>query len=133
MIKLITPKEYLMGRSTVDDLPDDFRANMATLLFKVNKLMEEFGEYRKVNSGFRTQADQTRINPTHPNSAHTKAAAVDLEDNDGKLKAFIKSHVSLLDDFNLYCEDFKYTVFEGGGWVHFQVLKPASGNRFFIP
>jgi uncharacterized protein YcbK (DUF882 family) len=82
-----------------------------------------------VNSGYRSPSDQQRINPKAMKSNHLTGSAVDLRDADGTLKELLKNNVDLLEECQLWCEDFKHTP----TWVHLQILPPRSGKRFFIP
>jgi hypothetical protein len=143
-MKYISVYEYLMGRAKIEDLTDEQLANMNTLIPKVNELLEKFGEYKKCNSGFRSINDHLRIYKeinekrkkqgkpevkVPMSSSHLKAAAIDLEDKNDKLKNWILKNVHVLEELDLYCESFSHT----DTWVHLQIFKPKSGNRFFIP
>lgn len=121
--------EYLMGRTTVDQLTQEQLNNLNTLIPNINDLLERFGEYRKCNSGFRSLEDQKRINPKSMSSKHLYCAAIDLEDKNNKLKEWILNNIKILEDLNLWCEDFSYTP----TWVHLQCIPPKSKNRFFKP
>lgn len=125
-MKAITPTEYLMGRCQVEDLPLAYVQNMAILLTVVNKLLEEFGEYRKVNSGYRRPEDN-RAAGGASKSAHLTCQAVDLEDKDGKLKAFLTE--AKLKEYGLYMEHPDATPI----WAHVQTRSTKSGNRIFRP
>lgn len=128
-MKQISQADYLMGRAKFDDLDESTQDNINTLLPKVNELLKAFGTFRGCNSGFRSKADQMRINPKATSSKHLTGAAIDLEDANGKLKAWINANVSVLERLGLYCEDFGHTT----TWVHCQIFPPKSGRRFFIP
>jgi uncharacterized protein YcbK (DUF882 family) len=82
-----------------------------------------------VTSGLRSKEDQARINPGAPKSKHLMGQACDISDKNGELKKWIKANVSVLESAGLWCESFDATP----SWVHFQVVPPKSGNRFFIP
>lgn len=125
----ISMQDFLMGRTKLEDLTPEQLGNANTIVPKANELLEKFGEFRKCNSGFRSAADQMRINPKAPHSAHTQACAIDLEDADGKLKAWLKANLNVLDELNLYMEAPSSTP----TWVHIQAIPPKSGHRIFIP
>ena len=125
---MITEKDYLMGRES-PELTDDIRTHISQLLPKVNRLMEEFGEERGVNSGWRTPSMQMKINPKAPKSKHTTGDAIDLEDKDGKLKEWCVDNQDLLEECELYMEHPSATP----TWVHLQQIPPRSGNRIFYP
>lgn len=124
---MITVSEFLMGRIKEEDLTEEYHNNMVSLLDKVNKLLEKFGQKRRCTSGFRTSKDQDRINPKAPKSKHQICAAIDLEDADRKLKKFCTKEI--LEEFDLYME------FGGStpSWCHLQNLPPRSKNRIFYP
>jgi hypothetical protein len=128
-MRFISVEEYLMGRTKMEDLPDDVIRNISTLIPKVNDLLELFGEYRKVTSGFRTP----EINASIPNAAkrskHMIGAAVDLDDADGKLDAWCMSHQEILKKLGLHLEHPSATK----GWTHLQCISPKSGNIVFYP
>jgi len=128
-MKQIDVSQFLMNRILPKDLTPEQLINMGNIIPRANKLLEAFGEFRKVNSGYRSPADQAKINPKAPKSMHLRCAAVDLEDKDGKLKQFIKDNPNLLEDLGLWQEAPESTP----TWVHVQGLPPKSGNRVFIP
>lgn len=108
---------------------EEISTNLNILLERINKIRMVWGYPMTVTSGLRSQADQTRINPSAPKSKHLIGAAVDIADASGSLKAWLKSNLDLLDSANLWCESFDSTP----TWVHFQCIAPASGHRVFIP
>lgn len=67
-------------------------------------------------------------------SCHMKALACDFG---GKTVALLKEWVLDNQDWckenGFYFEDFAYTVSDNGGWIHIQVVPPASGKLFFKP
>lgn len=106
---------------------DEQAANLAILLIRINTVRSEWGKPMIVTSGLRTPADQARINPSAPNSKHLHGQAVDIADPDGSLYAWTKANEELLVNTQLWCEE------RQGGWQHFQIVPPASGNRWFYP
>lgn len=128
-MRYISVSEYLMDRITLDKLTDEQVRNMNTLIPKVNELLEKSGEYRKVNSGYRSLEDQQRINPKSMKSKHLECAAVDLEDKDGALGDFCLHNLDLLVQLGLYLESPESTP----GWVHLQCVAPKSGKTIFRP
>lgn len=121
--------QFLMQRATLDTLTPEQVGNANTIVPRVNQLLDAFGEYRNCNSGFRTQEDQMRINPKAPNSAHTKACAIDLEDKDRALTHFCLNNLPVLEKIGLWMESPDATP----TWTHLQCYAPKSGNRVFIP
>jgi hypothetical protein len=87
-----------------------------------------------VTSGYRTEADQKRIysekgQAPKMGSLHLMGGAADISDPKGELKEWLLEHLEALERLDLYCEAFDATP----GWVHLQVIPPASGKRFFLP
>jgi hypothetical protein len=126
-VKFISVEEFLMNRAKMSDLPDDIVRNLNTIVPKANELLEKFGEYRAVTSGYRRPEDNARVAVPKMRSAHLTCEAVDLEDKDGRLKAFVTPE--LLTELDLYMEDGAYTP----SWLHVQTRPPKSKKRVFIP
>ena len=124
----ISVAEYLMGRIKLEDLPQDQKVSMYTLLAAINGLLIKFGQYRKVTSGYRTEAANTAAGGALK-SNHRICAAIDLADPDGKLDEFCMANLDLLESLGLYLEHPSATK----GWTHLQILPPRSGKRVFIP
>jgi len=61
-------------------------------------------------------------------SKHLSFQAVDIADPDGSLWAYCQNAVPLLDKLGLWLEDDPATP-----RVHFQIVPPLSGKRFFKP
>lgn len=97
----------------------------------MNVLRAEYGLPMRITSGFRSLEDEMRIDPAHPNSMHTRGAAVDIYDPDPekRLWNWCIEHMGLLTELGLYIEDRLYSK----NHVHFQSWAPLSGNRIFIP
>lgn len=125
-MRYISVEEYLMGRASLADLSFEQASNMHGLIQTVNRLLEAFGEFRKVNSGYRREADNKAVGGS-PKSKHLTCQAIDLEDKNGKLKAFCTPDI--LADFGLYMEHPDATP----SWCHLQDIAPKSGNRVFRP
>lgn len=102
-------------------------ANLAVLLERINQIRATWGKPMTITSGLRSAADQARINPGAPKSKHLLGAACDVLDRDGALMRWLKAEPQHLEDAGLWCE-------EGTkGWVHFQIIPPGSGRRWFLP
>src|SRR5258708_1664530 len=123
----ISITDFLMNRTTLDQLPPDLVANANIIVPKANDLLDKFGSYRACNSGYRSPEDQARINPKATHSKHLSCQAIDLEDKDGKLNQFCKNNTQILEDLGFWCEE------RQGGWQHLQIIPPASGHRWFNP
>jgi hypothetical protein len=122
----ITMADYLMGRADFNSLTDALKDNAAKTVAVANAFLAEFGEYRKVNSGYRRPQDNAAANGA-AHSKHMECAAIDLEDKDGRLKAFATEEI--LEKFGVYAEAFSSTP----SWLHIQILAPKSGHRVFFP
>lgn len=125
-MRLITMSDFLMGRSSIEDLPTEYAHNAAQMVSVANGLLMEFGEFRKVNSGYRRPEDNTAANGAK-HSAHMTCEALDLEDKDGRLKKFCNEEI--LDKFGLFMEHPDVTP----SWLHIQIRETKSGNRVFRP
>lgn len=103
--------------------------NLEDLCRKLNKL--GFVPSRNATSCLRSIKDQKRINPKAMGSSHLYGCAVDIDDRDGKLKAWLQSDTGnrALINCGLWAEDYKST----NGWVHLQSYAPVSFNRVFLP
>lgn len=120
--------EFLMGRAELKNLPPELISNANTTVTRTNELLEKFGEYRKVSSGYRTAAANTAAGGAKK-SNHMICAAVDLEDKDGRLDAWCLNNLSVLEEIGLWLEHPDNTV----NWCHLQIYPPKSGNRIFKP
>lgn len=128
---MITEKDYFMGRDyqyPTEITADVIRAAAETVA-RANKLLEAFGEDRKINSGWRPKA----INSSTPGAAqfskHMTAEAIDLADPHGDLDQFCLDFPQVLEDIGLWQEHPAATK----GWCHVQITPPRSGNRVFYP
>jgi len=139
MMKYISVLEYL-GQTKYDELNDKQIQNMNTLIPKVNDLLEKFGSYRSITSGFRKMEDHIRIykeklgsnyaiSKVPMGSQHLNAFAVDLEDTDGKLDEWCLNNLNILEKIGLWLESPDHTE----GWCHLQGNPPKSKKRIFIP
>lgn len=125
------------------EVPEAYKKDLADLLKKINAVRSAYGKAMTVTSGFRSWADHVRIykekaqqrgmpfymTQVPTKSKHLYCQAVDIADADGSLKKWVLSNIKVLEDNGLWCEDFSVTT----TWVHFQILPPASGKRFFMP
>ncbi len=122
----ITIKDYWMGRDIKYPPSPQIIANATALIKKVNMLLVEFDEFRKVNSGYRPAAINALVGGAL-GSKHQTGDAIDLEDKDGQLKLFCSKE--RLESYDLYMEHADATP----SWCHLQRLPPASGVRIFKP
>jgi hypothetical protein len=125
-IRLITVSEFLMGRATLETLSAELVSNMHGTVQAANAVLLDFGEYRKVDSGYRRPIDNAAAGGSK-HSAHMTCEAVDLEDKDGRLKAFLTEE--MLEKYDLYREADSATP----SWCHVQTRPTRSGHRIFQP
>lgn len=82
-----------------------------------------------VHSGYRPP----EINAVTPNAAknsnHLVCRAVDIADEKGELAAWCLANLDLLEHFELWLEDPRFTP----TWVHLQSVPPKSNSRVFQP
>ena len=128
--------------------PIDIPAMCMSDLQKVHAIaceMEtDFGSPLTVTSSFRTWAKHKeiyqRLNdlrviqgklelPIPIASKHLSGQAVDLFDPDSKLKEWVTNNEDFYQDHEIYFESFSTTP----NWLHFQIVPPRSGKRFFLP
>lgn len=111
-------------------------ADLDKLLKRVNKLMLLWGAWFVITSGFRSLAHHIAIyhkkGITDPKkipmkSKHLFCQAVDIEDKDGRFYKWVQQNEKFLEDIGLWYE------LGTKGWVHLQILPPASGRRGFLP
>ncbi len=144
---MINITDYLMGRITYDELPQDQKDNAGTIVERANNLLILAKLTDKgCRSGYRRKEDHIRIykemNAARKakglpevsipwGSKHLIAAAIDINDTDDKLKDFLKTAdgQQALVDLDLYQEDPDST----DTWVHIQFIAPNSGKRVFKP
>lgn len=136
---MITENEITNGQV----VPEEYKQNLKLLLRGINLIRISYGLPMTITSGWRTMAKHIAIykekalkagkefdlKQVPMKSNHLTCSAVDIYDPNGSLQKWVLANIPLLEQAGLYCEDFKYT----NGWCHFQIVKPASGKRFFIP
>lgn len=118
------------------DFTDEIRFNAMDLINRINKL--GYKPPKIFTSCLRSKAAQIRIykakgitdiSKIPMGSSHLTGKAADIEDADGKLKAWILKNENKLAELGLYMEHPDYC----NGWAHLQSVPPKSGKRFFIP
>ena len=134
---MITIDELLSNQARFDSLDKKVQDNLKELHKRINIVRLAYGKPMIVTSGLRTLKHHLEIYarkgiypPKVPmKSNHLSGRAVDFSDSDGKLKAWVKDNVKLMEEVGLWLEDFSATK----TWCHFQINPPKSGNRFFLP
>lgn len=111
----------------VSEIDPVIKRNAEDLRDKINALGYEPAMYG--SSFLRDIETQKRINPKAMGSAHLYGCALDIKDPDGKLAKWLKKNEKKLMECGLWMENPDYSP----GWCHLQSIRPASGNRYFIP
>lgn len=108
-------------------------ANLDTLLERINVVRAGFGKPMSVTSGLRNQEKQEQLinlGKSHTmTSKHLYGQAVDIYDPEQELQTWCYDNIERLEAIGLWCEAFQATP----NWVHFQIVPPRSGHRFFVP
>lgn len=129
---MITMNEILMGRVTLDQVDKETRNNLNILLERINKLRRAYAKAMKVNDGFRRPQDQPAGGATLSN--HFKGLAIDIDDDEkGTLWKWVFENRKILAEIGLWCEHPCWTHHDKGTWMHFQIVPPKSGKRFYVP
>jgi len=106
------------------EIPKELEGNLETLLERVNKFRQLYGEPMIVTSGYRTRQHNEMIGGSK-DSHHMLCMACDFYDPSGKLKAYIKENPDILETCDLYQEDPEKTKM----WVHLDTF--PRKNRVF--
>src|SRR5229473_5359991 len=119
--------QELLGKYKLEDQTDEIQANLKLLLDRVSIIRAAWGKPMIVTSGLRTMEDHLRIYAakgiTDPakipiQSRHLTGRAVDINDPDLLLTAWLKESPRFLECAQLWCE-------EGNkNWCHFQTVPP---------
>lgn len=120
-----------MGRAEFQNLPKDVQSNLMILLERINKIRSAYGKPMKVNDGIRIKG----LNDYGAKSSnHYLGAAIDIDDDEaGTLWKWVYANRKLLKEVGLWMEHPCYTHFDGKSWLHFQIVPPSSGKRFYVP
>lgn len=119
-------KEELNPRN--HPLTEEQSQNLECLFFSLSCLEEQYEKPLVITRGYSTPEEQEKIDPNHPLSCHTQAAACDVLD-DGALWDFCIRRIDLMKDLGLYLENEGYSI----GHLHLQIIPPKSGHQIFIP
>lgn len=107
-------------------LPDGVISNLMELRARLNQL--GFKPPRVFTCTYRSPEHNAKVGGAKK-SNHLTGCACDIADSDGKLKDYIRMNIELLEECDLYVEDFDSTP----TWVHLQSVSPKSGRRIFKP
>ena len=128
----------LIKDTNFSSLDKDLQGNLMTLLERINRVRDAYGKALIVTSGLRTKEDQIRIykakgitdmSKIPMGSQHIKGGAVDISDPKKELQAWCLQNEAVLEKIGLWMESFDATP----NWVHFQIVPPKSGSRWFKP
>lgn len=108
------------------ELPDGVITNLMELRSRLNKL--GFKSPRILSCAYRSKEHNAIVGGAKK-SNHLTGCACDIIDSDGKLKKYLRANIAVLEECDLYAEDFDSTP----TWVHLQTNPPKSGNRVFKP
>ncbi len=139
---MITFKD-MIGSSLISDIPINIQHNIEVTISRVNNVLRRFGQDRKLTSGFRSLYDHKRIYSeinakrraknipelhVPMSSRHLTGEAVDIQDPKHDLHQWLKSNPEVMVEEKVWCEEK-----DDQGRVHFQIVPPKSGNRWFYP
>lgn len=139
---MISMNELLRGVK-FEEIGPETQANLKILLARINQVRSKWGRPMTVTSGLRDLNDMVRIYKAKAEKAgvqfdeskipmgsrHLYGQAVDISDHNRELQAWCLANVAVLEEIGLWMEDFSATP----TWIHFQVVPPRSGRRFFKP
>lgn len=108
------------------EIPDGIISNLMELRTRLNQL--GFKPPRVFTCTYRSPEHNARVGGAKK-SSHLTGCACDIADSDGKLADYIMTNPELLEECDLYAEDFDSTP----TWVHLTTLAPKSGRRIFKP
>lgn len=129
---MVTLKE--LNKNNYPTTPE-IDVNLNKLLAKLNVIRAKWGKPLIVTSGLRSQADQQRINPNAPKSAHLTGEACDFSDPDGSFEEWCSNNQDLLEELGLWQELPEVTK----GWTHLDCRdrpirsRPGCLKRQFRP
>lgn len=128
---MITKDELLKDRDKTfaPEYTEQISDNLDSLLVAINAVRKAYNKPMTVTSAWRPASINGMVKGAAPKSNHIIGLAVDIHDPDGGLMRWVLDNLQLMTDLGLYMEDFRWT----GNWCHFQLCKPASGKRIFVP
>jgi uncharacterized protein YcbK (DUF882 family) len=133
---MITWQEIL-HKYKESEIPAEHLANLKILHQKLNEVRKAYGKPMVPTSVYRTLADHLRIYremgitdqaKIPMKSKHLSGQAIDISDPDGKLMDWCLANQDVLEKVGLWCEER-----DDKKRVHFQIVPPKSGRRFFKP
>ncbi len=139
---MISWKEILKHNS-LESQPKDIKENLKVLHYRINIVRKIWRKPMVVTSGLRSKEDHLRIykniarrkgkefdiRKVPMRSKHLFGQAIDIYDPNKQLQQWIKDNIDVMEAIGFWFESFDHTP----NWVHFQIIPPGSGKRFFIP
>ena len=129
--------QEILGSYKESDIPKEHLDNLRILHKKMNEVRKQYAKPMTPTSIYRSMEDHLRIYKElgitdkakiPMKSKHLSGEAIDISDKDGGLMIWCKSNVAILENVGLWCEEK-----DDKKRVHFQIVPPKSGNRFFLP
>lgn len=138
---MISMRELLSG-NLISDVPLDHQRNLEELQRRLNVIRAKWAKPMIVTSGYRGLQHHIDIYrglarkkgipfsqmKVPLKSRHLSGQAADISDPDGSLHDWCKENERLLEEVGLWCEEK-----DSEKRVHFQIVPPGSGKRFFLP
>jgi hypothetical protein len=111
---------------------DEIAEHLNTLLHRLNEIRSLYKRPMIITSGLRSAEHQNKLITQGVSNAkkskHLLGQAADVQCNGG-LKNWVLDNIREVERIQLWMEDFTATP----TWVHFQIVPPRSGKRFFLP
>lgn len=108
-------------------------ANLQLLSDRLNRVEVRWNRPLVITSGLRNVAQQDSLiaqgKTKATDSKHLTGQAADIYDPHDLLKDWIMDNLEFIEATGFWFERFGSTP----NWVHFQIVPPGSGERFFIP
>jgi hypothetical protein len=110
------------------DFTPQIDRNLDDLVVALAYIRELWAKPMIITSGWRPTSYNAQVGGS-TRSNHILGLAADVADPKGELGQWLKANPEILHDAGVWCEDPAVTT----GWVHFQIVPPKSGKRFFKP
>lgn len=120
---IISIDQYFMGRLDYENHPD-ILTNAEILLNKINLLLQNAPFTVSLRSGYRSPEINKKAGGSKK-SSHMTGEGIDIADNDGIIKRWIKNNFVKVTNLDLFQEHPDHTP----TWVHLQT-RPTKRNPF---
>jgi hypothetical protein len=127
----------ILGKYKESDIAPEHLDNLKILHERMNKVRNLYAKPMVPTSIYRTLDDHLRIyrqlgitdkSKIPMKSKHLFGQAIDIHDPKGELMDWCKNNTKALEEIELWCEEP-----DDKKRVHFQIVPPRSGKRFFLP